>query len=205
MARNALEIVPIIEARSAMRLVGDDAQHDALIARYIVGAVEWVERLCRIGIVDTPLSETVGAPAGDEPLVIRHRSHAIRDVSARPSDEPLATPMALSLAPATEAGKGFSLIAMPAGGWPNSSMRVDYTLTTPADAVPGAIRTAIILLCRDMYDMREEVGGSGGVGSGRPWAVYAMIAPYRDNRLTLEDAGWPTPATLDAFPLTPEG
>ena len=203
MAKDALDIVPVAEARVAMRIVGEDSQHDALIASYLAGAGAWIENLCGIGVIDTPAVAICDAPRGDDPLVIRHRSHTIAGATARPANDPTAATTPLAVNSASVPGDGVTLLDKPAGGWPAPVMAVRYTRTTPADKVPGAIRAAIILLCRDMYDMREELGSSGGVGSGRPWAVYSMIAPYRDARLSLEDVGWPDPAPVKEFPLDP--
>ena len=86
MTLRATDILPLQRLRTALRIVGEDAEHDALLEGYIIAAATFVEQHCRLGIIDGVLIERRRAPSGVAPLVVRHRSDAIRDFGWRPID-----------------------------------------------------------------------------------------------------------------------
>ena len=179
MASSALDILSVASFKTAVRLEGDAAEHDALIADYIASAAEWIENQCALGIVDTEVSAVVRVGALDKPLTIAHRSHAVEVLRYRRAGD--AGVAFASYAGAAVAGEpqGSTTFPAPTSGWPALALQIAYTTTTPAQHVPNAIRTAIILYARDLYDGKAELGATGGVGSGRPWAVNTIIQPYR--------------------------
>ena len=77
MAANGLAVLSVAQFKVAIRLVGDDADVETLIASYIDGAAGWAEEMCRLGIVDRVESHIVAAPEGECPLVIAHRAPTI--------------------------------------------------------------------------------------------------------------------------------
>lgn len=134
MAANGLAIVSVEQFKAAIRQDGSDMPLDDVIAGNINGAAEWIEGLCKMGIVDGPGRVVLTASAPDAPLRVRHRSTAIRDAAYRKA------------------------------GSTDDAVRLD---------------AAIIVHARDTFDLKGEFGASGGVGSGRPWAVWPLIQPYR--------------------------
>ena len=162
-----------------------------LIATYLADAVQWVNRLTQIGILDTPLARECSVASLTAPLLIRHRSQQIKRFQFRAAD---ATDAPCDLADAdmlTPCGLGETRVDPPLDGWPATTLHVQYALSTDADATPGGIRNAVIHLTRDMYDMR------GGERQGASRTVLDWIAQYRP-KAPDEDAvtGVPMPVTL---------
>ena len=192
MAANVTDIVSLLEARTFMRMVGADSQHDALIVNFLHAAAEYVEEQTRLGIVDTVTEELLRTPSGDNPLVLYHRSVTVTGVSVRDATEVAAETR--DAGPITQ-GIGTSTIQPPENGWPDGAyMTVQFTRSTPAASVPGTLRTAILFLARDMYDGREK----------RSQAVLDFIMPYRDLSVAPDDvSNWPVPRAT-GLPLIPE-
>ena len=185
MAANALEIITLQDARAAMRLVGEDAVHDALISAYIQGAAQWIEARCRLGIVDTP-EEQIITPTPGQDYYLRHRSPAIVD----PVMSQLTGVPSWSKVTAVEDvySPGQTVLKVPTTGWPAAQLRIAYQRSTPAGQVPGAIRAAMFVLVRDMYDVRETIDPG-------KWAAEHLLTPYVDNSID--------PHALPEFP-TPQ-
>ena len=196
MAANPTDVVSVQLCLTAMRYVGapgtvDDVLHRKLIATYLADAVQWVNRLTQIGILDTPLARECSVASLTAPLLIRHRSQQIKRFQFRAAD---ATDAPCDLADAdmlTPCGLGETRVDPPLDGWPATTLHVQYALSTDADATPGGIRNAVIHLTRDMYDMR------GGERQGASRTVLDWIAQYRP-KAPDEDAvtGVPMPVTL---------
>lgn len=171
MAANPLDIVSVEQAKTALRLVGDDPAHDELIASHIAGAADWIEERTQKGIVDRPVVEAYGKIGPRDLLVICHRSYAITALGIRDLTDPSAA--FIDIADPTDAtpGQGSTTYPPPAEGWPFAALAVRYTVTTPAEAVPGDIRSALMMLVRDMYDLR---------GAARPenWTVNLLLRPH---------------------------
>lgn len=173
MASNPLDIVSVAQAKTALRLVGDDEAHDELIAGHIKGAAEWVETQTQSGIVDRVVVEAYGKIAPSADLPICHRSHAItalgiRDL-AKPGDDFIEIGDDQS---SMQDGQGLTIYRAPSDGWPFRALAIRYTATTPAAFVPGDIRNAMMLLVRDFYDLRGEIRPAN-------WAVTALLRPHK--------------------------
>ena len=200
MAANALDIVTLAQARTAFRVIGEDAAHDALIASFVYGAAQWIETLCVMGIVDAPQRGQVRPPEPDGPFLIEHRSYAVRDVRYREPgkpDVPFDVAPAGDLSPdrsvpafAPNETPGRTAVLAPMDGWPAATLDVEYTLTTPAQRVPGALRAAMLMLAAAMYDNRDKAPAPAS------WTVLNLIAPYRDFRVGDADVPLPTPNYL---------
>ena len=182
MAANALEIISLQDARAAMRLVGEDAVHDALISSYIQGAAQWIEDRCRLGIVDTPETQII-TPTGGEDYYLQHRSPAIVGVAMSPNAKPPWTPLS---AVGDDYRPGFTVLRVPTTGWPAAQLCIAYSRSTPAAQVPGALRAAMFVLVRDMYDVRETIDPG-------KWAAEHLLRPYLDVSVDFD--------TLPEFPV----
>ena len=173
MAADPLDIVNAARARAALRLTGDDPDHDALLANYITGAAGWAEQLCRMGIVDTGEVRTVAAPAcGNAPLTLTSRAPALLNFRWRAADRPGAAFAPASAAGETDGGQLF-VVDAPAGGWPAGDLMVAFTRSMPADDVPGTVRNAMLLWVRDAYDLVERI-------DPERWPALQMLKPYID-------------------------
>ena len=192
MAANVTDIVSLLEARTFMRMVGADSQHDAIIANFLHAAAEYVEAMTRLGVVDTVTEEILRTPAVGDPLVLHHRSVTVTGVTVRDATEVAAE--TLGVGPIST-GVGKSTIQPPETGWPDGPYLVaQFTRSTPAAAVPGTLRTAILFLARDMYDGREK----------RSQAVMDFIMPYRDLSLNLDGISSNLPQPRTVIPAIPE-
>lgn len=174
MAERGTDIVSVAEARRAMRLVGVDVEHDALIDGYLNAAAEWVEQAVGLGVVDKVRVETALAVRAC-PIHMFHRSEAIRDLSFR--DARSRTAPFVPTAVESTGVPGETLVPVPTGGWPSEQVELLFTQTTPAARVPGALRAAIVMLARTMYDLE------GQIPAANVNAVNQLIMPYRDMRL----------------------
>lgn len=174
MAERGQEIVSVEEAKAAMRLVGEDALLDAEIASYIEAAAQWIETQCKIGLVDGDV-RCIGHVASEaDPLIIDHRSNAVASLRVRAAGDETAAYVAIEQAPITDVPKQ-SRYNAPNGGWPARTLDVLYRATTAADKVPASLRSAMLLLVRDIFDMKGQLKPA-------TWAVVQLIAPYRDMR-----------------------
>lgn len=198
MAASALDIVTVAQLKTAVRLVGDDAAHDELLTGLIQGAAVWIEEQCRIGVIDTPQFATAVAPGRNEPIEVAHRSLTIDNFHYRKTGR--GTYTAATQAAVLTPGAGLTVVEPPAEGWPAAHLDVWYVRRTAASSVPGAVRAAIMMLARDMYDLRGEIRPAS-------WAVTQIIMPYRD--MSVGDANaasstWPTPqTTVPETPIAP--
>lgn len=70
--------------------------------------------------------------------------------------------------------------------YPTSAVRVRYVAGYgAASAVPGPIKSAMLLLIGHLYENREAVASGAGVASAElPLGVRALLAPYRAFRWT---------------------
>ena len=192
MAANVTDIVSLLEARTFMRIVGADSQHDAIIANFLHAAAEYVEAMTRLGVVDTVTEEILRTPSVGDPLVLHHRAVTVTGMTVRDATEVAAEPRGVG---PISTGVGKSTIQPPEDGWPDGPYLVaQFTRSTPAAAVPGTLRTAILFLARDMYDGREK----------RSQAVMDFIMPYRDLSLNLDGTSSNLPQPRTVIPAIPE-
>ena len=172
MAANASDIVTRAQVATALRLIGEDVNHNELLDALIEGAAQWIESQCRLGILDTREVRTdMGGLAIDAngDLVVTHRSSAIRDFAWESGG---VGPISVNDAGLQAMEGGRTKVPKPVDGRP-TPLFVAFTRSTPPNRIPGTIRAAMMLLVRDMYDAKDRVVQAS-------WAVTTLIQPYKD-------------------------
>lgn len=183
----AADLVPIADARFALRVDETGADFDSEIGRCIAGAVEWAERFLGWPLADRAREEMAARPAdADSPVYLASRY--LKSVTGIAYWQPT---QALREEPAgsveiSELGriaKGDDATAVypPAGGWPeilsDSAFRFRYVEGWDSVAdIPhlAAIRRAVLTVASGRYE---------GVANWRHEAAASVILePFADGR-----------------------
>ena len=190
MAVHAIDIVNLSEMKQQLDLgaIPGDTTFDATVTNNIIGAVETIDPMIRIPLLDKTISKTIPLPSPAEPIYIQE--YQINQRSATPDTPVLVTywqPDEIHEQRPTHPPTGVAAYAWAdvqprqttlwpaAAGWPQSDYpyyRIDYDIGTPASQVPDAIRQAIILLARRLYHRYETMGRNS------TW--YQLLGPYRN-------------------------
>ena len=191
-----------------LRIPGEDDQHDGLLEAQIGSAVSFVGRHLRAPLTDSVERHRCSSPGTDRPLAIRadhvQGMAAIRYWPAgRALREEPDTIAVADLGRRAQVAEWFCIYP-PADGWPEveagSLLEVDLTRSITLTARTTALRQAVILACRQLYDGYHTITGTA--------AMYALIWPWRrldadpPGTLTTVNPGDVAVSTPDT-PLTP--
>lgn len=186
-------VAPVTLADAKKHLNIDHSDDDALIDIYILAALStldgWTGILGR-AIINQTWSESFDRfPCGAVLPLRLAPLQSVTSVKYRDADNTLQTFDSTSwMAVTDDAGPQVHLAWN--ASWPSTYTRPDAVTVeyvagfgADADAVPGAIRSALLLLIGDLYSNREST--APGVVSARPMpaSVDMLLGPYR--RLSL--------------------
>lgn len=189
MAQTPLDIVTVDQAKAALRQAGDDPALEHEIISYVRGAAAWIERVCNIGLVDTTVARRIALQSEDAPIYVAHRSHQVFDLWTRDLIADAAPWIEQSAAIAAPHKPRETVFYAPTAGWPSTRLEIQYTISTPANRIPATLRSAMLLMVRDMFDMKPDI-------QPPTWAVRQMIQPYVDMALASDLS-----LVRDAFPI----
>ena len=179
MVASATNIVSVADMKTELRIDETEFDHDLLIAAHIAAAVSWAEGTTGVPWVDRPASVAAVPPRDPKdpvPLLpftiaIASASFYLPGVDAI-NGEPSGV---MSMSDFGRFDKSTSLLWPADGGWPaavaDSEYLFDITLGTDLLPTPPAIRAAVILVTRHLYD------GYGAIKPGN--AAFHLVAPYR--------------------------
>jgi uncharacterized phiE125 gp8 family phage protein len=177
----AAEPVTVAEAKAHLRVdLGDD---DAMIARLIAAAREWVEaetgramltQSWRLTLDDWPGRETVALVRPPVQAVTAVRTFSTEGVASVWAG----ANYALSFGAEPQALVRL-VSAWPSPGRAGAGIEIDMTCGYGAAAsdVPAALRQAVLLKAAQLYERRGEEKGES------PDAAWLLIAPFRTVRL----------------------
>ncbi|CCG42179.1 head-tail connector protein [Magnetospirillum molischianum] len=176
--------VPLEVVKSHLQLMEGEDADDGLISGYVRAAVDLVEGFTERALIERTLRLVLDHwPSG--PVVLpRPPLIAVERVAWIDPDgaEQVVTP---PLAYQVSRREPAILAPSPGQSWPATRRQLDavsieyragYGAT--ADAVPEAIRHAILLLVAQWYAVREPVS-IGNIVNVLPFAVEALLGPYR--------------------------
>ena len=170
MALHYEDVLTVDNVKTALRL-GSETDHDTLISGYIRTAVYWVDQMTEYGLVDTNLTTRVAVDDIAAPITLQHHTPHVLDFAAVGNED---GPYASAVTLTRDAAPYGSSIRPPAGGWvitaPGSWVDIKYLRGTTAQEVPAALKSAVEVLVRDLYDGRENIGSS--------WTARLLLAPY---------------------------
>lgn len=180
----AAEVLDLAACKAHLRVDHDD--DDTLIGalaraaeQHLAGPDGWLGR--SIGLVTLelrlgdPNCRRVALPYGPVGSVasVGYRDVAGDDQTIAPEDYDL-----------IDAGTVAATLALrPSAAWPQmdaggNALRIRYVAGYAADAVPGPLRQAMLLLVGHWYENREAVN-VGNIVTSFPFAVEALAAPFR--------------------------
>ena len=179
MAATALEVLSLAAAKRELRIPGEDDQHDDLLQAQIGSAVSFVGRHLRAPLTDSVERHRCSSPGTDRPLAIRadhvQGMAAIRYWPAgRALREEPDTIAVADLGRRAQVAEWFCIYP-PSAGWPEveagSLLEVDLTRSITLTTRTTALRHAVVLAVRQLYDGYHTITGNA--------AMYALIAPWR--------------------------
>jgi hypothetical protein len=178
-AATALDVLSVDSMKRELRIPGEDDQHDDLLGAQIGSAVSFVGRHLRAPLTDSVERHRCNSPGTDRPLAIRadhvQGMAAIRYWPAgRALREEPDTIAVADLGRRAQVAERFCIYP-PADGWPEveagSLLEVDLTRSITLTARTTALRQAVILACRQLYDGYHTITATA--------AMYALIWPWR--------------------------
>lgn len=184
----AVEPVSVDEAREHLRLqVQDD---DVYVAGLIQSAREYTEAYChraivtqRVEILLPEFADEIELPRGPVTALktLKYLNTSNVETTLVNADaDPAVTSSLYELDTTTEPNR---LLLAYNQVWPDtltwwSAVRIQYQVGWAADAVPAAMRQALLLLVGQMYEFRvPEITGT--IVSKVEFAFTALVAPYR--------------------------
>ena len=179
MAATALEVLSVDAMKRELRIPDEDQDHDDLITAQIGSAVSFVGRHLRAPLVDGVERHRCNSPGTDRPLTIR--ADHVQSMAAirywpdgRALREDPDTIAVADLGRHEQVAEWFRVYP-PAAGWPEveagSLLEVDLTRSITLTARTTALRHAVVLACRQLYDGYHTITGTA--------AMYALIWPWR--------------------------
>lgn len=174
------EPVTLAEAKAHLRVdLGDD---DAMIARLIAAAREWVEAASGRALMTQSWRMTLDAwPGGETIPLVRPPVQAVAAV--RVFDAAGAATLWASANYAMAFGAEPQRLVRVASSWPapgraRAGIEIDVTCGYGAAAdVPASLRQAVLLKLAQLYERRGEDKGES------PDAAWTLVAPFRTVRL----------------------
>lgn len=180
------DFLTVQQTATALRLIGLDREFpagdtSAEAAAYreqhahVIGlmeaAAQWVETQTRLGILDT--AESHAGPADFDAngnLVIRHRAWQIMGFTYWAAGDPADRLTVPDTELRRDPNDRRTFVPKPEAGWP-ARLGYSFTRTTPANRVPGPVKTAVTLLVRDLYDGKDRLAQPN-------WSVRTLLQPY---------------------------
>ena len=168
MPSTALEVLSLADAKAQLRVTVPD--HDALITGHIEAAVAFVAKKTHVPLLDETYTADVKRPVSDRPMVFGWQVFDITGVISVAYWEPT---QALREAPTGSIdvadlgrldhwrhykGDRWHLWP-PAAGWPKvlSESLINLELKRSVTEVPPALRTAVLLAVRQLYEGFYEI------------------------------------------------
>ena len=195
MVASATEIISLQEMKQQLDFddQGEDDTYDELVLEALEAALQTVDKLVRFDLLDQTIELEIPYP-GNAPIELRVANlHSHQETPDPPTikywhanevnydeTQPIAAPTGTITPTWIRNIKGRVLLYPPAIGWPALPTRyrrllVTYQVGMRSSEVPVAIKQAIVLLTRKIYN-REPTNGPNMV-----W--YTLIGPYRNMRV----------------------
>lgn len=176
MAQRATDIISLTEANTALRFVGEDADHDALISASITAAVEWIDEQTKCGVLARRLQIKRDDLRRQEPVTIALKHNAdVSDLFYQYPDLNDGIPDATEM-PADDdhvyRRVGRVLITPPDTGWEAPHVTIRGILSIAPAQVPATLTSTAIMVMRRLYDGDEQIKQS--------WMVRELLKPYLD-------------------------
>ena len=168
-------LLTLAAAKVHLRVTAADGSvDDADIQRDVTSATEWVERIVETPIIDRQRVIDVDAPTDTRQLlpVPFRDNYGVSTITisrvqywtseANPGDAPdgEVVPGRISF-PSEGSGQTKSYLWPPADGWPIGHTETGFVLTvdlsTPADNIPEAWKSAALLIVDDLYGQRGDM------------------------------------------------
>lgn len=186
MAKNALDILSVTDARRQIDVDDDDTSQDPVIETSVIHAVDYVHQITGIPLLDEQVTVEAVTRGSDKPLIL-----VMRDIRSVDAVDYWTTDQAAREAPAgtiedletlgqireTNTGYGpMTEIWPPEAGWPARAadmqgLQVTVTVGWDIPESGHSVVQAIILLTRLFFEQPDRLDSD--------FAIHALLAPHR--------------------------